>query len=82
MSAQPHDINHLHRRIAQAKAAAAVMYGETGDAFRNLNDDIQDNFAWLLHDLVGDIEACVNSMSKQLTAAGAKQADAQEADHE
>jgi len=37
---------NLANRIAQLDAMVAVTYGEQGEAFRNMNDDIQDKFMW------------------------------------
>nr|GAT44059.1 predicted protein [Mycena chlorophos] len=41
-------------RIIQAEALACLLYGESGEGFRTLNDEIQDNVCWLLRDLLAE----------------------------
>lgn len=38
--------DQINCRMAQLEAKIAMTYGESGEAFRNLNDDLQDNFMW------------------------------------
>lgn len=42
------------RNLIQAEALAQLLYGESGEALRNLNDDVQDNVCFLLSDLIGE----------------------------
>lgn len=37
--------------ICQLDAATAMICGEGFKEFQNMNDDIQENYLWLLHDL-------------------------------
>ena len=39
-------------RLVKANALIANTYGESGDAFRNLNDDLQDTYLWTISDLL------------------------------
>ena len=38
--------DQINCRMAQLKAMLAMTYGEPGETFRNINDDLQDNFMW------------------------------------
>ncbi|MDD3481830.1 hypothetical protein [Azovibrio restrictus] len=38
--------DQIHCRMAQLEAMLAMTYAEPGEAFRGLNDSLQDNFMW------------------------------------
>jgi hypothetical protein len=40
------------RKLYQAEMLCKTLYGESGEAFRTLNDVIQDGVLWLLSDLL------------------------------
>jgi hypothetical protein len=46
----PADI--ANRKLYQAEMLCRTLYGESGEAFRTLNDVIQDGVMWLLSDLL------------------------------
>lgn len=46
--------DRAHQRIMQAEALASLLYGEQGEAFRNLADPLQDTVCWLLYDLISE----------------------------
>jgi len=47
-------VDAADRKLAQAEALAHLLYGETGEALRAMNDEIQDAIGWLLSDLIGE----------------------------
>ena len=50
-------------KLAQAEALSFLLYGEKrGEAFRSLNDDIQDRVQWLLCRTIEDARAAVESL--------------------
>jgi hypothetical protein len=36
----------LTQKLAQLEAVLAMSYGDAGESFRNMNDDLQDNYLW------------------------------------
>lgn len=44
--------DRAHTKLLQAEALATVLYAETGEAFRTLNDALQDRVHWLMADLL------------------------------
>jgi len=36
----------LTQKLAQLEAVLAMTYGDAGESFRNMNDDLQDNYLW------------------------------------
>lgn len=42
----------LYMAIAKAKAVSYMTYGDAGEAFRNMNDDAQDEYLWALSGLI------------------------------
>lgn len=38
--------------LTKAHALAAITYGGAGEAFRNLNDALQDEYMWALADMI------------------------------
>lgn len=41
-------------------ALLAYSYGESGEAFRNLNEDMQDAYLWTCSDMAGEIKRLVH----------------------
>ncbi len=39
-------LDKLHQKLAQLEAVLAMSYGDAGESFRNMNDDLQDNYLW------------------------------------
>lgn len=42
-------------RIQQLEAMLAMTFGESGESFRNMNDDLQDNFMWSCSSAIKEI---------------------------
>lgn len=38
----------VSEKLSQAEALSCTLYGEQGETFRSLNEDIQDRVMWLL----------------------------------
>lgn len=58
--------NKLH----QAEALAFLLIGERGEAFRNMNDSIQDNVCWLLSDLLTEARTALDRCHVKSKAGG------------
>lgn len=52
-------IQDLSNGLAQLVAMAAMSYGEAGESLRQMNDSLQDNFMWALHDKAVDCHQLV-----------------------
>lgn len=50
----------LENLSAQATALSMMLFGEGGEAFRNMHDHQQDNVLWLLSDLLHEMDTIVN----------------------
>lgn len=59
--------DRLESRLAQVKALVRNTFGESGESFRSLNDETQDNYQWACHQL---IEECC-SLARGLGSAQA-----------
>lgn len=65
---QPSNARHIDHfdaiRVAllKAQAVSAVTFGESGETFRNLNDDYQDVLMWTISGLIGDSIAALDAM--------------------
>lgn len=60
--------NAAYRRIVQAEALSRMLCGDSGEAFRTLNDDIQDNICWLLGDLIGEFRLFQHKAQQEATS--------------
>lgn len=49
---EPDAVERLTTRLDQLHAQLAITHGEIGTAFRNLNDNIQENYMWSLSTLL------------------------------
>lgn len=54
-------IDEAYGLILQLHALLSSTYGEAGGSFRNMADDVQDNFLWCTADLAGRIEATLEA---------------------
>lgn len=63
-------IDNTQCALLKAQALIAMTFGESGEAFRNMNDDYQDRFLWAISDLVTEATNVVT----ELTALGGVQA--------
>ncbi len=63
-------IDNTQCALLKAQALIAMTFGESGAAFRNMNDDYQDRFLWAISDLVTEATNVVT----ELTALGGLQA--------
>lgn len=54
--------NEVGKLIAQLKAMLAVTYGESGNEFRNLNEELQDNYMWGAYDMIERLEVAFFSI--------------------
>ncbi len=48
-------INRLDAVCHKAHALSSIVWGECGESFRNMNDEIQDATLWTLSELIEDI---------------------------
>jgi len=42
----------LHEALLKAKALSYMTYGNAGESFRSMGDEVQDEFLWALSDLL------------------------------
>jgi len=49
-------IDEAYGDILKLHALLQCTYGESGDSFRNMLDDMQDNYLWACNDLARKIE--------------------------
>ena len=45
----------LANKAFQLSGLLSVLYGESGESFRNLNDEIQDAVLWLASDMANEV---------------------------
>jgi len=50
-------IDKAYSHILKLQALLANTYGESGPTFRNMHDDLQDNYLWACTDLAEKIKA-------------------------
>lgn len=62
----------LEARIAQLESLLMVTYGEGGEAFRGLNDDLQDGFMWACSYLASEVRALHDVVEQMQREGGAK----------
>ena len=56
-------IDNTQCALLKAQALIAMTFGESGEAFRNMNDDYQDRFLWAISDLVTEATKAVTEMA-------------------
>lgn len=54
-------IDAAHTHALKLQAMLLHAYGESGDAFRNMRGDIQDNYMWLCSDMANSIVAALEA---------------------
>jgi hypothetical protein len=52
-------LDRINILVLQLQGMCAVTFGDCGQSFRDLNDEIQDCFMWALSDKVDDLRAVV-----------------------
>ena len=52
-------------RMRKAHALANATYGEQGESFRHLNDEIQDSFMWALAGTLDEALAASDELAKR-----------------
>ena len=55
-------IEGLWQKSAKLEALLVNAYGESGESFRNLNNDLQDTYIWACSDLAGEIKELVKRL--------------------
>lgn len=58
------DTDALGEAAQKLRAMLLHTYGESGEAFRNMNDSRQDTYLWACSDLAGEIERLALSMAR------------------
>lgn len=51
----PADIDRAQQLAVKLEALLCNTYGCSGDAFRGMNDTLQDNYLWACGDLAGEL---------------------------
>lgn len=49
--------------LLKAQALIAMTFGESGEEFRNMNDDYQERFLWAISDLVTEATNAVTEVA-------------------
>jgi hypothetical protein len=52
-------------RIQQLEAMLAMTFGESGESFRNMNDDLQDNFMWSCSSAIKEIRQLLDLLLQE-----------------
>lgn len=63
---------HLHTRLIQLHASLVMTYGEPGESFRLLANDIQDNYMWGLTDRCDALADLAAELSSAIASNGAE----------
>jgi len=58
-------LDYLTAKLAQLSALMAHAYGESGKAFRNMNDDLQDAYLWHCSDVALDCNQAADDIHTQ-----------------
>jgi len=54
--------DRLISRLAHLESMLATTYGDSGEAFRCLNDDLQDNYMWACSDMASECRELMNQI--------------------
>lgn len=54
----------LHKNLAHADALIATIVGEGFERFKNMNDEIQDNYLWALSEIIGSAVTAYGTVSR------------------
>ncbi|MBC7617876.1 MAG: hypothetical protein H7293_02600 [Candidatus Saccharibacteria bacterium] len=61
-------LGYLTAKLAQLSALMAHAFGESGRAFRNMNDDLQDTYLWHCADVALDCNQAADDIHTQYLA--------------
>ena len=64
MIRRANDIEAAATALAQAAAMVHMTFGNAGETFRNMNDDLQENYLWALADRIEAAYAAVASLQE------------------
>lgn len=56
--------DEVSAKLAQAESLSAIMFADSGETFRNLSDQIQDETCWLLHSVLSEARAAYSKASR------------------
>lgn len=55
----------ISMRLQQVDAALLAIYGEGLDRFNSMADELQDNYLWMLHSMVGEVSDLWDAMNER-----------------
>ncbi len=58
-------IDSAQAALLKAQALIAMTFGESGKAFRTMNDDYQERFLWAINDLVNEATSRVTAIAER-----------------
>lgn len=58
-------IDSAQAALLKAQALIAMTFGESGEAFRTMNDDYQERFLWAINDLVNEATSRVTAIAER-----------------
>lgn len=58
-------IDSTQAALLKAQALIAMTFGESGEAFRTMNDDYQERFLWAISDLVNEATRRVTAIAER-----------------
>lgn len=56
-------LDSLQQKLAQLDAMLHMAYGNAGEAFRGMNDDLQDKYIWACSTLAGECHQLADGLS-------------------
>lgn len=62
--------NQITARQNQLAGLLAMTYGEQGDAFRMLSNDLQDSYMWACEMIASEIQELTSLLQKHITVKG------------
>ena len=57
-------LDEVMKHVTQADAMAHMTYGNSGETFRCMSHDLQDEFLWALSDRIGEARALLDSLAR------------------
>lgn len=57
------DADTLSEKACKLKALLVHTYGNSGEAFRAMNDDVQDSYLWTCSNLMDEIAALTSKLN-------------------
>lgn len=67
MSSHIDNLDGLNETLAKAKALALMTYGESGEKFRGMCDEMQDTYLWALSDIIESANKYLAQLQDELT---------------